>query len=185
MVQAPLTLQLSDIRQAAVAYLARYAASAAQLRAVLGRKILRHARQQGQNRPAPQAKQWVDDVVAELEAKGLLSDVHYAETKTASLQRKGASRAKIAATLHAKGVSRQVIQQQLQTLSEEDEAAALQRYLRRKRMGPHSARGQWQPKDYAKLQRAGFGGPALRALNIKPIPDDAGDECEDGATDGT
>ncbi|MES0882042.1 regulatory protein RecX [Roseibium sp. SCP14] len=104
----------------------------------------------------------IDEVIKKCVDTGLVNDQTYAETKTASLRRRGASRRKIEAQLAAKGVDRKTIDGVVQDDPEAELIAAF-KYARRRRLGPfRSTLGSrhdpqvLRDRDLAALCRAGF-----------------------------
>lgn len=141
--------------RAAVHYLERYASSSGNLARVLQRKILRRARERGED-PAAFAP-LVDETVARILELKLVDDAAFAEAKVASLRRRGASKAQLNAKLAAKGVDRQTAAAAM-AADETDEAEAARAYARRRRLGPHRTRdrAQKRDRDVAAMMRAGF-----------------------------
>ncbi|TYC65717.1 regulatory protein RecX [Stappia sp. BW2] len=142
--------------RSALHYLERYATSAANLRKVLERKVLK-ACLSLELEPADYSDV-IDAVVEKCVQTGLVNDKTYAETKTAGLRRRGGSTRKIEAQLTAKGVDRTTIQTVLAQDERSDEEAA-QIFARRRRLGPFRttpARDDRRDKDLAALCRAGF-----------------------------
>lgn len=153
----------------ALAYLERYATSLANLRLVLERKVARAARHHGTdaNAYAPM----IDAVLDKCSRSGIVNDRSFAETKLASLRRKGASTRKIAAHLGAKGVARQMIDAVLDQ-DETSDVSAARRFAQRRRLGPwrkgHAdenpeTRRDKDRKDMAAMCRAGHSISAARA----------------------
>ncbi|MEM9633620.1 MAG: RecX family transcriptional regulator [Pseudomonadota bacterium] len=104
----------------------------------------------------------IDAVVEKCVVTGLVNDQAYAETKTASLRRRGGSKRKIEAQLIAKGINRQTIEGVVQDDPEAELEAAF-RFARRRRLGPYRSRigAKRDPqlqrdKDLAAMCRAGF-----------------------------
>jgi regulatory protein len=155
------------LEAAAVAYLARYAASAEQLRRVLMRRVAKAVRAGMAERPEGAAL--VDAVVARLLRQRLLDDRGFAEGRARSLHRRGLPLAGIAAALGAKGVAREDIDAALTRLREEEPDADLAAALadvERRRLAPYrppAARAHFQAKDLAALARAGFSYEIARA----------------------
>lgn len=164
---SPQPLSAPVLEAAAVAYLARYAASAEQLRRVLMRRVAKAVRAGLAERPEGAAL--VEAVVARLVGQRLVDDRGFAEGKARSLHRRGLSLAAIAAALGAKGVAREDIEAALTRLREEapeTDLAAARAYVKRRRLGPFRAaasRAQFQAKDMAALARAGFSYEIARA----------------------
>ncbi|MGX1496949.1 regulatory protein [Labrenzia sp. MBR-25] len=142
--------------KSALHYLERYATSAANLRKVLERKVMK-ACMSLDLEPADYSDQ-IDAVVEKCVQTGLVNDKTYAETKTAGLRRRGGSTRKIEAQLAAKGVDKTTIQTVLAQDENSDEDAA-RIFARRRRLGPFRttpARDDRREKDLAALCRAGF-----------------------------
>ncbi|POF30022.1 regulatory protein RecX [Roseibium marinum] len=142
------------LTRSAVHYLERYASSAANLRKVLERKVLKaciaHERDPGE------FSTLIDAVVEKCGQSGLVNDLAYAETKTAGLRRRGGSQRKIEAKLSAKGVDRETIQAVLNNDARDDLGAAFI-FARRRRLGPFRTDDKdRREKDMAALCRAGF-----------------------------
>jgi regulatory protein len=145
------------LEQAALRYLERFASSGANLRRVLLRRV-RRLDPEG----AEGGAKLVDTVIARLEGSGLLDDRRYAEAKTASLHRRGASSRLIDAALKSRGVDPSLIRATLAdqaTARPGGDLAAAAALLRRRRLGPFrvaATREAHQTKDLATLARAGF-----------------------------
>ncbi len=142
--------------RSAVHYLERYASSAGNLRKVLERKVFKACTEH--ERDPQDFAPLIDAVVEKCSRTGLLNDLAYAETKTASLRRRGSSRRKIEAQLSAKGVDRNIIRSVLEDDHQSDFDAA-RIFARRRRLGPFRTdanREARRDKDLAALCRAGF-----------------------------
>lgn len=142
--------------KSALHYLERYATSAANLRKVLERKVLK-ACMSLELDPADYAD-LIDAVVEKCVLTGLVNDKTYAETKIAGLRRRGGSTRKIEAQLAAKGVDRETIHTVLAQDERSDEEAA-RIFARRRRLGPYRTtrtRDDRRDKDLAAMCRAGF-----------------------------
>jgi regulatory protein len=145
--------------EAALDYLARYAASTARLRRVLERRLRRRTA----DRDALEAARTIiAEVIEKLTAQGFLEDGRYASVKAESLVRQGRSRRWIEAKLSADGVAPALIQSALKNLSEGNanaELVAAIAFARRRRLGPYrtSKRGsQVEPKKLAEREMAAF-----------------------------
>lgn len=154
------------LRDAALDYLARYAATEAGVRRVLERRVDRWARRASMDADtetvaaqAAAARATVRDVVARLVAAGAVNDAAYAESRARSLTRAGRSRRATAAHLAAKGVDAETARSVLPEDAGTELAAALV-LARKRRIGPFR-RGA-APDDAARrrelgvLARAGF-----------------------------
>jgi regulatory protein len=157
----------ASLHEAALDYLARYAATEAGLRRVLQRRIERWARRAalaaGDTETiatqAAQARGTVRDVVARLVAAGAVNDAAYAESRARSLIRAGRSRRAVAAHLAAKGVDPATTQSVLLEDAQSELAAALV-LARKRRIGPFRTGGApdaaGQRRELGVLARAGF-----------------------------
>ncbi|WP_422038531.1 regulatory protein RecX [Roseibium sp.] len=147
---------IERLTRSAVHYLERYSSSQNNLRKVLERRVLKACRHHGLD-PA-EFSEMIDKVLKRCVDSGLVNDRSYAETKTASLRRRGGSRRKIEAQLTQKGVDRDTIRSVLDDgAGTEEEAAAA--YARRRRLGPFrnaADRAARREKDLAAMCRAGF-----------------------------
>ncbi len=156
----------TELHDAALDYLARYAATEAGLRRVLERRIDRWARraEAGGDREtvadeAAAARAAVRDVVARLVAAGAVNDATYAEARARSLVRAGRSRRAASAHLTAKGVDAATAQSALPEDPQTELSAALV-LARKRRIGPFR-RGEapdeaGRRRELGVLARAGF-----------------------------
>lgn len=147
---------IERLTRSAVHYLERYSSSENNLRKVLERRVMKACRHHGLD-PADFSG-IIDKVVKKCVDSGLVNDRSFAETKTASLRRRGGSRRKIEAQLVQKGVDRDTIRSVLDDgAGTEEEAAGA--YARRRRLGPFRNAGDRaarREKDLAAMCRAGF-----------------------------
>jgi regulatory protein len=149
--------------QAALDYLARYAATEAGLRRVLERRIDRWLRAQ----PDPEAAEpvaraalgAVSGVVRRLAESGALSDAAFAENRARSLLRNGRSTRSVQMLLVAKGVPPDLARAAVVSDAETELAAALV-LARKRRIGPYRVAGDGDAvarmKEMGVLARAGF-----------------------------
>jgi regulatory protein len=151
----------ADLKDAALHYLGRYAASTARLRQVMTRRIKRSAKENELD-PEP-LMQELERVIAMLTRTGLLNDAGFAEGRVRSLNRRGGSRRQIAAKLGAAGVAQATTAQALAGLEEElpdAEFSAAIAYAKRRRLGVFRAQPDDSPerrrKDLMAMARAGF-----------------------------
>jgi regulatory protein len=162
-----------SLHQAALAYLARYAATEAGLRRVLDRRIDRWARSVVDRDSVAEhvaaAKQAARIVVARLAAAGAVSDAVFAESRARSLVSAGRSRRAVAARLAAKGVDAELAQAVLPQDADTELAAAFV-LTRKRRIGPfRTAEDADRQREFGILARAGFPRPvAERALDADP-----------------
>jgi len=166
-----------QLHEAALAYLARFAATQAGLRRVLERRIARWARaaeaEHGTEIAAEgtrTARAAIDPVVARLAAAGAVDDAAFAAARARRLTRAGKSRVAAAAHLAAKGVDQATAAAALGSDPEAELGAALALAARR-RIGPFrpgeppDAAGKL--RELAVLARAGFPRAiAQRALRL-------------------
>ncbi|UZF93753.1 regulatory protein RecX [Bosea sp. NBC_00550] len=159
----PRRITADYLQRAAMHYLERYAAPAAQLRRVLARKIAMSCRHHGED-PAAHAEA-LDTVIARCVSTGLIDDRRFAEARAATLRRKGQSSRAVAARLTAKGVGRELVGE-LAATNADDEIAAARIAATRRRLGPwrRSDRAAFRQKDLATLARLGFGYATARAV---------------------
>ncbi|MGO4404769.1 regulatory protein RecX [Bosea sp. RAF48] len=168
--RAPRRITSDYLQRAAMHYLERYSAPAAQLRRVLARKIVLSCRHHGED-PALHGAA-LDDVVSRCIASGLVDDQRFAEARAATLRRRGRSARAVAATLAAKGVARELVER-VSSVDDDEELAAARKAARRKRLGPWSRgdRAASRQKDLAAMARAGF---AITVARV--VIDGSGDE---------
>ncbi|MGA3401901.1 MAG: RecX family transcriptional regulator [Acetobacteraceae bacterium] len=166
------------LRDAALNYLARYAATEASLLRMLERRIDRWARlaqtaESDRDALAAQvaaAQQAARGVVARLAAAGAVNDAAFAESRVRSLMRAGRSRRAIGAHLAAKGVGAETRRNVLPDGAADAELAAALVLARRRRIGPFRAGdppdAAGRRRELAILARAGFPqSVAARALD--------------------
>jgi regulatory protein len=170
----------ASLHEAALDYLARYAATEVGLRRVLERRVDRWARMAtggGADRDdvaaqAAAARNLVRDVVSRLVAAAAVNDVTFAQSRSRSLVRAGRSRRAVVAHLAAKGVDSDAAHAALPEDSVTELAAALV-LARRRRIGPFRQGDASDPaqrnRELAILARAGFPQDvARRALAMEP-----------------
>ena len=163
----PRRITAQSLEAAALAYLQRFSTSAANLRSVLMRRVLRAAQAHGDD-PADGAA-LIDALIARYIRAGLLNDTEYAAARTATLHRRGASTRGIRMRLAAKGVDSDDIDLALQSLAEETPDTDLQgafNYARRRRLGPWRTanREANRDRDVAALGRQGYGYETARRV---------------------
>jgi regulatory protein len=165
----------ASLHEAALAYLARYAATEAMLRRVLDRRVDRWARAQGQDLDAgevAEARRLVGTVVARLTAAGAVDDAAFAAARARSLARTGRSRRAVTAYLAAKGVPGDTARAAF-PVEEDAELSAALALAARRRIGPFrrpdAVPDEAQRKrDLGVLARAGFAQSiASRALQME------------------
>lgn len=147
------------LENAALHHLQRYAATVAQLKRVLLRRVNRSVRAHGTDKA--EALAWVDALLAKLVRNGLLDDVAYADARAHSLRASGRSARAISQKLRLKGVAPPLAAQKVaQVTAELTELEAAWIWARKKRLGPYRAtpdeRAARRQRDLASLARAGF-----------------------------
>jgi regulatory protein len=160
---APPPPDAGSLQQAALSYLARYAATEAGLRRVLERQVDRWARAQPDpDTAAPviaAAQQAIEDVVSGLVQAGAVNDTAFAESRAQSLVRAGRSNRAVQARLIAKGVAPDMARAASVNDTETELAAALV-LVRKRRIGPYrsteDAGAAVRMKEMGLLARAGF-----------------------------
>lgn len=158
------------LERAALSYLGRFDAPAAQLRRVLMRRVARSARHHGTDRAEGEAA--IDGIIERFVRSGLLDDARFAAARARGLNARGVALRAIRARLAEKGVSTDLIEDTLVELAREVGSAdlvAATALVRRRRRGPYRAapeRAGMREKDLAALARAGFDyATALRVVD--------------------
>src|SRR3712207_6680043 len=153
----------------ALFHLQRFASSSANLRRVLMRGAMRSARHHG-TPPLPEAERMVDEVIARLQAAGLLNDPLYAEARARGLAESGRSPRMIRAKLAQTGVPKPDVDRALEGLAEEAPDPELRGALilaRKRTLGPfrpEAERRDSRQRDLAVLARAGYGYDVARRV---------------------
>ena len=165
------------LHEAALAHLARFAATEASLRRVLQSRIDRWARaaeQAGEADVAPraaQARQEAAAVARKLAAAGTVDDAAFAESRVRRLLRSGRSRRGALAHLAQKGVDAETAGAAL-PVNEASELDAALAFCRRRRFGPFAREpgdAEAHRRALGAFGRAGFGRDvAEQALGMTP-----------------
>ncbi len=154
-VKLPTKRRLSNI---ALYYLKRFSSSAANLRQVLRRRVMKMTTETPEHRA--NAYQAIDEIVAGLVASGAVDDARYAAARVRYDQALKKPRAKTAAKLRAKGVAQATIKQAIAEESAEDaDFEAGLAIARRRRLGPYRTTERSRETDHrdlAALARAGL-----------------------------
>ncbi|MBX9898694.1 MAG: RecX family transcriptional regulator [Qipengyuania sp.] len=152
----PRPLDAARLEELALAYVARFATSAARLAAYCGRK-LRERGHVGQDQGAPPPD--VAALVARFVASGFVDDEGYARARAGGLLRRGYGARRVSDALRADGIAEPLREEIAPGEAGRREAAAA--YARRRRLGPFARaplgatdRGGYQ-KQLAALLRAG------------------------------
>jgi regulatory protein len=149
----------ASLREAALAHLARFAATEMGLARVLTRRVDRWERAGGDADAARAARAAIPAIVRDLAAIGAVNDAAFAASRARRLARAGASRRAVAAHLAARGVGAEIVAAADPASDERDYVSALA-YARRRRIGPFGPQADGEVgdrlKDLGKLARAGF-----------------------------
>jgi regulatory protein len=162
------------LEEAAVAHLARFAATEAGLRRVLQRRVDRWARAaeaegvEDVARQAALARAAAAEVAKRMVAKGAVDDAAFAESRARRLLRTGKSRRAALAHLAQRGVAAGTAAAALPEEAGAELDAALA-FCRRRRIGPFATGESDRMKALAALARAGFPREvAQEALEMDP-----------------
>jgi regulatory protein len=171
----------ASLHQAALAHLARFAATEAGLRRVLGNRIRRWAREAeaaGQDADsvaaeAVKAQARAAAIVARLAEAGAVDDAGFARARARRLMGGGRSARATLAHLAAKGVAGEAARAALDQEDVPDELTSAVILCRKRRMGGFAV-AEPDPATHRKwlasLARAGFGGEtARRALRLTRV----------------
>ncbi|HEX3863887.1 MAG TPA: RecX family transcriptional regulator [Stellaceae bacterium] len=142
------------IEKWALSYLERYASSAANLRRVLRRRVLRASGYDDDEMRS--ADPLIDALIARYRATSLLDDSAYAASRTRRGVARGHSLRRIAAGLAAKGIGMEEAAAALAVLRDTDadpDLAAACAYARRRHLGPYRRDRSVQAADTDTRQR--------------------------------
>ncbi len=158
----PKPLGAVRLEELALAYVARFATSAAKLEDYLRRK-LRERGWEGDGDPPVAA------IAAKFVANGFIDDAAYARAKSGSLLRRGYGQGRIGQALHAAGIAEEVREEVRAGVGEQRRAALAM--VRKRRFGPFGSgaadRGS-REKQIAALLRAGHRLDSARELVNSP-----------------
>lgn len=158
----PKPLGPARLEELALAYVARFATSAAKLEDYLRRK-LRERGWEGEGDPPVAA------IAARFVANGFIDDAAYARAKSGSLLRRGFGQRRIGQALHAAGIAEEVREEVRAGEGEERRAAlAMARKRRFGPFGPGASDRQVREKQIAALLRAGHRLDSARELVNSP-----------------
>ena len=163
-----------SLHNAALAHLARYAATRAGLTRVLARRVERWARASADDADSVQAaaaaaRATIAGIVARLAEAGAVSDAAFAQSRARSLARSGRSRRAIGVHLAKAGVPAELLADAAPPNETRELAAALI-HARKRRLGPWRtapATPDTMRRELGNLARAGFShGVAVSALRL-------------------
>jgi len=158
----PRPLNPVRLDELALAYVARFATSAAKLETYLKRK-LREREWEGETRPDPGA------IVARFVEAGYIDDASYARAKSGSLLRRGYGRRRVDQALGAAGIAEDV-REEVRAGEAEQRAAALA-MARKRRFGPFGDKADdraTREKQISAMLRAGHPLDSARVLVNAP-----------------
>ena len=166
---------LDRLENKALHYLGRYASTARRLEIVLAKFAKRKMDDEDPERMA----ELISQKVEHCRQRGYIDDYAFAESRSQSLRRQGASTNGIRRKLAERGVDRNTITAVLaeQDTSEETEIKSALILARRRRLGPwcrDDARKEgWQNRHLGSLARAGFSSAVARRVMDFENPDAA------------
>ena len=137
--RSPRPIDAARLDELALAYVARFAASAAKLESYLKRK-LRERGWAGEGEPD------VNELVARLVGAGYIDDAAYARAKAGTMRRRGLGERRVDQALNAAGVAAELREEVRPDESEQRRAALV--FAKRRRLGPFGA------VDFTGLDRA-------------------------------
>ena len=150
-------ISLSRLRNVALWYLERFGGTRARVRQILDRRIQEAAQKHG---PTPEAADWREQVLEELQSLGHINDAAFATSRVQKGMRQGKSRKLIIQDLRRAGVEPEAEHAALAILIEQEgdsELQAAQTYVRQRRLGAYRVDPDaYRDKDMARLARRGF-----------------------------
>jgi regulatory protein len=162
----------ASLRQAALRYVARYAANSQRLRRVLEARLtkaaLQHPEWASDTARRGALQQTITQLVQECAKKSYIDDAGYAAGKARQWGQQGKSRRAIAARLQAEGCTPADIAAALPSDDAMSDETAARRLAQRKRLGPYrkssAASPDQQRREYAAFARAGFSHELARKI---------------------
>lgn len=148
-------ITLSYLENSGAYYLQRFAASQAQFRRVMDRKIKLSCRDHP-DQDYESCTALLDQVIQKFSELSYLNDQAYTNGLVYSLTQRGFSRKRIELELGKKGIPRELAAELLPDYDPDHERAKALRYARRKKIGPFSTRENDQQRSLAALARGGF-----------------------------
>lgn len=185
-IKIPKKITETYLHNAALYYLQRFAASSAQFRKVMQRKIDLSCRHHTDQNPED-CQTLLDKLVARFQENGLLNDGTYARGMVITLRRRGISERAIFMKLQNKGLSEGQIKDALEdfnaendTNTAESEYRAALKLARKKRVGPYAVAEFEYDRALSAFARAGFSFDVARRVlgmsveDLNDDPDNAG-----------
>lgn len=136
-------------------YLQRFAASTAQFRKVMRRKIDLSCRDHPEQNKE-ECYTILDELVLKFSGLGYLNDNAYAGGLVYSLTQRGFSRQRILYTLKLKGLPDECIEEVMPDADPEREFMMAVRFCKKKKIGPFSTREDDESRSLSALARGGF-----------------------------
>lgn len=180
-VKIPKKITETYLHNSALYYLQRFAASSAQFRKVMQRKIDLSCRHHTDQNPED-CQVLLDKLVTRFQENGLLNDGTYARGMVITLRRRGMSERAIFMKLQNKGLSEAQIKGAVEDFNTENETntaeseyrAAL-KLARKKRVGPYAVTEFEYDRALSAFARAGFSFDVARRV-LGMTPDDLNDD---------
>lgn len=174
----PKKVDAEYLHRAALYYLQRYAATRLRLGEVLLRKVARRLNLKSVQLEEVQVWQSeIEKLLDRYEASGLLNDALLAESRVNNLRVQGRSARDIKNKMRQKGFDNQIIEKTLEQHEEDggmDDAAALDKFMRKKKLGPYRRVDKVMDdkaaqKEMATLLRAGFNYQLIKDKIATPL----------------
>ena len=180
--KVPRKVTPKSLENAALYYLQRFSSSSENLRRVMMRRVYRSAKHHDTD--PEEGAEILDALIKRYNEVGLLNDAQFAKARAGGLNRRGSSARAIRAKLAEKGVAKEVIDETLERLKDEDqdpELSAAVTLARKRRLGPFRVtddRLEFKEKDMAILARAGFNYSVAQKIIAAETSDELEEEVE-------
>ena len=180
--KVPRKVTPKSLENAALYYLQRFSSSSENLRRVMMRRVYRSAKHHDTD--PEEGAEILDALIKRYNEVGLLDDAQFAKARAGGLNRRGSSARAIRAKLAEKGVAKEVIDETLERLKDEDqdpELSAAVTLARNRRLGPFRVtddRLEFKEKDMAILARAGFNYSVAQKIIAAETSDELEEEVE-------
>lgn len=169
-IKPPKKITETYLHNSGLYYMQRYAASVAQFRRVMQRKIDKSCRHHTDQDPAACAV-ILDALVEKFIRAGLLNDEGFARGSVISLRRRGLSQRMILMKLQNKGLSEDQIKAALAEFNDENETSAQTlemggalKLAKKKKVGPYAVGEYDRQKALGAFARAGFSMDVIRKV---------------------
>ena len=180
--KVPRKVTPKSLENAALYYLQRFSSSSENLRRVMMRRVYRSAKHHDTD--PEEGAEILDALIKRYNEVGRLDDAQFAKARAGGLNRRGSSARAIRAKLAEKGVAKEVIDETLERLKDEDqdpELSAAVTLARKRRLGPFRVtddRLEFKEKDMAILARAGFNYSVAQKIIAAETSDELEEEVE-------